>query len=436
MRNRTLTILLLFVFAIASQSCDTKLNVDNPNDFYKYIGEDGSQWGIDLVTDLDGNIYILGKTESLLVGKQIYVVKTDPRGNVLWKSTLGDRGDEEPKDIEMIAGGDLVLVSDWTDPSGQKGFAIYKVNKTDGAMIGTPVYSEMLSGTEYHVNSITQTTDGFIVAAYIEHGDYKSGLVFRYDNALLLFPPSWDASFSLLTSSGGLSTGYDFVPIKVMQFDDNTFYTFGYTNTLNGDGIKDNNFFVYRGGEFNGPLGGLLIIDGPDVNSDERLTSVKRMAPESGAGYVLTGYISYPGTGQQDLYVAKTPLALTQATDDDQTTFVIGTPKVVTTNLSSISASTASVYSSTGSGFLLLAEENSSGNGNIYLTKVDKNLVDAWSDPHRSQVFGGVGNDLAGAVAETSNQRILVVGSMTVGEVNGQSKIVLMNLSPNGMFGE
>ncbi len=100
----------------------TKLNVDNPNDFYKYIGEDGGQWGIDLVTDLDGNIYILGKTESLLDGKQIYVVKTDPRGNVLWKNTLGDRGDEEPKDIEMIAGGDLVLVSDWTNPSGQKRF--------------------------------------------------------------------------------------------------------------------------------------------------------------------------------------------------------------------------------------------------------------------------------------------------------------------------
>jgi hypothetical protein len=116
--------------------------------------------------------------------------------------------------------------------------------------------------------------------------------------------------------------------------------------------------------------------------------------------------------------------------------YIQGTPKVVTSELSAVSDTPASMYPSRSSGFLILAEENTVGDGNIYLKKVDNDFNDAWSDPHTFHVFGGVGDDRAGAVTETADGKILVCGTMILGEVNGQSKILLMKLSPEGMFNE
>lgn len=442
MRSSVLTILFLLV-VVVFQSCDTKLNVDNNDDFFKYIGEDGNQWGVDMLTDADGNIFILGKTSSATNGTQVYVVKTNSSGNVQWTNSFGSTADEDPKDLEMTTDGNLVVVADRIETGGDSDFMIYKVNSSDGTVIGTAL--RVGSGsTPDHVNSITQTNDGFVVASFADSSSYKSGHVFRYYNDLTPYPNSW---VSLVAQEDGAS-GYDVVPMKVIQFDANNFFTFGYTNTQNGDGVNDYNFFVSAGNQYNDNLRGLLIIPGPDANSDERLTSVTRMSPESGSGFVMSGYISYPGAGQ-DLYVLRTPLFINLAlgynkpsaspSDPDLPnlrTYLTGDPKVVTTNLSTINSSRGSVFSSAASGFLLLGQENLSGNDNLFLTKVDKDLADAWSDPHKSHVFGGIGNDLAGAVIETSNGRILVLGTMTVGEVNGQTKIVLMNLSPNGLFGE
>ncbi|MEJ0033768.1 MAG: hypothetical protein WDO15_27050 [Bacteroidota bacterium] len=51
------------------------------------------------------------------------------------------------------------------------------------------------------------------------------------------------------------------------------------------------------------------------------------------------------------------------------------------------------------------------------------------------RTFGGVGDDSSGAVVEIADGRILVVGTMVLGDVKGQRKIVLMNLDSEGQFG-
>src|ERR1041385_7044144 len=163
MRSSRVIILLLSAVAILFQSCDSTLSVDKPKDFYKYIGQDGDQTGVDLVTDSDGNIYILGSSRiaSDSLGQQLYVVRTNSVGEVAWAKTFGDNADETPKDIEMLSDGTLVLLADRSDGD----FVIYIIDKNSGdelkppAIKGTP-------GVIDHTNSITQTTDGFVVAGY------------------------------------------------------------------------------------------------------------------------------------------------------------------------------------------------------------------------------------------------------------------------------
>lgn len=433
--------------AIVYQSCDSTLNFEKPQTFFKYIGNDHDQSGIDLTTDADGNIYVLGSSASASDGRQVYVVRTDVNGVLQWEMTIGDPGDEIPKDIELMRNGNLVIVADRVDATtGEQDFVIYILSKEDGSLLasrvdGSPNYKDFVSTITETIDFETQTASGFITAAYRDSLGFKVGSVDRYDNSLAKFPEFlWHSPMDqLITLAVGdnVPKGYDVVPVKVIQFADDRFYTFGYTNSVvdGRDLIADHNFFCTVGNALNDNLT-LFLPAGPDPNSNERLTEVKPVPPQYGSGFVLTGYTSDPGGSQQNLYVVRLMQDLTGAKLSDPSSYLQGDPKTVTSGLSSVSSTSASVYPSTKSGFLILGEENTEGNSNIFLTKVNNSFEVAWSEPHTTQVFGGIGNDSAGAVIETNDGYILICGTMILGEVNGQSKIVLMKLNPEGMFSE
>lgn len=440
MRNRILTISTNVIFAIIVvifQACDSKVNIEEPQQFYKYIGGEGDQWSVDMVIDNEDNIYILGRSSTVSKGLQVYVVKTTSKGIVLWERTFGEDGDEIPKDIELLSDGNLVLVADHTDLAGARDFVIYRLNSGDGSLIGTRVNGGNLDPVEADdefVNSITQISDGFIVSSYVDNGVYKEAFVYRYDEDLAKISNLlWNVNFDQQVVSGG----FDFVPVKVIQMNDDLFYTFCYTNTtFAGDNIPDYNFFIYVSGQLNDLLN-TLPVPSNDVNSNERLTSVKAVPPQSGSGFILAGYSSTSLRNEQNLYVQKVVQSLRFLVPSAINQIRQGDPKLIPTSVSSISAaSNASVFPSQGEGFLLLGDQDSGGNNNIYLTKVDNSLNEAWSDPHPFFSFGGAGGDLSGAVAETKDGRILLCGTMVLGDVIGQKKVVLMNLSPNGLFGE
>jgi hypothetical protein len=434
MRGR-LPIILVFAAAMVYQSCDSTLNIDKPKDFYKYIGNDGDQTGVDVVLDKDGNAYILGtsRTASDSLGQQLYVVMSNPGGQVVWSKTYGDKGDEVPKDIELLTDGSLMILGDRSDGD----FVLYRLAKESGKQVGPTVIngSEDLDPANPdlpdHGNSITQTLDGFIVAGYTDNGLYKTALVWRYDANMVKFPSSWSYKMSLLESTNG----YDVVPIKVIQKDANTFFTFGYTNTPGSDGNPDHDYFIAITSEVNDARNNLLLIAGPDPSSNERLTSIKEAPVQSGGGFILAGYTSAPNSSFEDLYVAHVVQDPTFALASNQASFLVRDPKLVTTNLVNQSGSVASIYPSVSSGFYILANEGVLGDNNLYLTKLNNDLSNAWGNDNPSRTLGGVGDDSGGAVAETNDGRILVVGTMVLGDLKGQRKVVLMNLNSDGMFG-
>jgi hypothetical protein len=80
---------------------------------------------------------------------------------------------------------------------------------------------------------------------------------------------------------------------------------------------------------------------------------------------------------------------------------------------------------------MLLTNDNTPAdkNTNLALTKLTRELTKAWQIP---LIFGGESNDFAGSVSELPDGRILVVGTMTVGGLSGQKKMVLMKLNADG----
>ena len=81
--------------------------------------------------------------------------------------------------------------------------------------------------------------------------------------------------------------------------------------------------------------------------------------------------------------------------------------------------------------FMLLTNDNTVSNvdTNLALTKLTRELTKAWQVP---LIFGGESSDFVGSVSELPDGRILVVGTMTVGGLSGQKKMVLMKLNAEG----
>jgi hypothetical protein len=343
----------------------------------------------------------------------------------------GDDGDEQAKDIELTSAGELVIVGDRI-LNGEMDFVIYRLSASDGALIGTPTIGGK-PGVADHASSITEISDGFLVASYEDNGTFKTGNVYRYYANMDLYPNTWGVEVAQLAQVGG----YDVVPIRSVQVGTDLFYTFGYSNTtLLGDGTPDYNMIVYVSNGFNDRLN-FFVIPGPDANSNERLTSARAVPVQSGGGFVLAGYVAKPSENTQDLYLLQLRQDLKEIDPSDPDSYLVRSPKSVTTQLSSVdNATNASVYPSKTEGFILLGDQNSLGNNDIYLTKVDNSLANAWPDPHTFFSLGGDGNDLPGAVTETSDGRILLCGTMVLGNAIGQKKIVLINVNPFGMFDE
>jgi len=424
MKSRLRIILQLLVTALVAigfQDCDSTGNIDKPTAFIKYIGGHGNQTGVDMVIDAEGSVYILGSTTSIDSAQQIYVVKTNLEGNVIWEQIFGGAGDEAPKDIEVMSDGNLAIVADVTEDH-ERDFVIYLLTAAEGTQImkgkgGT-------NGKPDYANSITQTTDGFIVASYIDEGAFKTGWVRRFHQDLVEFGGEWTSDINQFDGA----SGHDVVPVKIFQASPSVFYTFGYTNSTADNGGPDYNVLITATNNLNSLIR-VFVPKGISASSDERVTSVSKVP--GGAGFVISGYST--NGGAQELFMLRVVGSLeTPTTTAD---IISVPPKDISSGLSNASSSWASTSPSTSSGFLVLGERNSTGNSDLYLTKVDNTIAAAWPDPG-AQVFGGVGNDLAGAVAEAGDGTILVCGTMVLGDALGQQKIVLMRLNREGMLGK
>lgn len=415
-------IALVAVIGSVLAACDTDGNITSPDEnfFMKLYGGDGDQSGVDFIALDDGNFLLLGNS-MLGVTKRIFLVKADPEGKIIWQKKFGNVSQvTEAKDIEPIGDGNFAILANFANGPDDLDVKLIRIT-ADGEAIDSVSYG---SGNRKNDNarSVTPLLDGgFIITGSTQHDtaqvstvdpDAFSNIFHFRCNASLVFDPNW---YEFYGATGKLDFG-----TKVMQESNDRFYVFGSSNQDHpGNQIGKINMQYYSisgGGIVSNNVGYL-----GQFNQDTRSSFVCKVPAALGGGYLVIG-TKTSNTGATTLQVSKLRSPLRFNPVDD-----VQLDEDISIENRTLDAMSAAPAVAGGSGYFLLAnEQRSVGTTNIWLTKIDQSARLQWSVSLGSEEE----NDKAAAVQELPNGKIIVLGTVGIGD--NQTKMALFKLNSSG----
>lgn len=133
--------------------------------FFKTYGGAKSDYGQDVVETSDGGFFITGWTWSFGAGdKDVYIVKTDAKGNEAWDKTFGGPNAEHGFSGRQTTDGGYVIAGD----TGAADFEQMYIVKTDSA--GSELWNVTMGGAKCDIGySIKQTSEGGYIIAGETH---------------------------------------------------------------------------------------------------------------------------------------------------------------------------------------------------------------------------------------------------------------------------
>jgi hypothetical protein len=176
----------------------------------KTIGGSNYDVAYSIIQSSDGGYIVAGYTGSFGAGyADIYVVKLDSSGNVLWTKTIGGSSRDEASSIIQSSDGGYV-VAGWTSSFGAGGYDFYVV-KLDSS--GNVLWTKTIGGSDNDfAYSIIQSSDGgYVVAGRTESfgAGYVDIYVVKLDSSgnvlwtKTIGGSSWDEASSIIQSSDG-----------------------------------------------------------------------------------------------------------------------------------------------------------------------------------------------------------------------------------------
>jgi hypothetical protein len=247
----------------------------------------GSNWerGYWVEQTVDGGYVISGWTESFGAGdRDIYLIKTDTNGNVIWTRTFGGSNEDFSRSCQQTSDGGYI-VGGWTSSFGVYGQAVYLV-KTDSD--GNAIWSKIIDGPgDDHCNSLIQTKDG----GYILAGGTTSFGAGAWDVYLIKTDVTgnmvWSKTFG----------GYSIERMHhVKQTSDGGYIMVGFTSSF---GAGNYDFYVIKT-DVNGDSIWTKTYGGRDYDCGESVQET------SDGGYIITGQTMSYGAGDGDFYLIKT----------------------------------------------------------------------------------------------------------------------------------
>ncbi len=410
MSKRARHIFSLFVIPLLWFGCDTSNNVEprNESTFVKFYGQEGDQFGADLKATADGGFIMIGTSDPNPFAegdKDIFVVRTDNLGNLIWSSTFGGDFDDEGVSIQAIANNEYVFGGNHDNGTDQDIIA-YKINDQglvlDSLILGFPGETETLG-------AISVISDGFIVAGTTTNivpgksgspprVDTEDIYSVRLDNAFVP-SPVWTTRYGF----PGFDRG-----IAILQKTDGDFAYFGTTDKASNDPqLLGSNIFAFPANN-----NGLVPDAGEPFGTtlNEEAVSVSATSVNS---FVVVGTSTDPATLQQDIFLLQLRSDLEFESQG-------------TVN-SSLNVVGRAVTEAQDGGFIVLGEETTGGESDIYLAKVTVRNEILWET-----TFGGDGGDTPGSVIQLQDGSLVLVGSI---ELETQSKMALIKTSSDGGTG-
>ncbi len=260
-----------------------------------YGGSD-TDYGFSVQQTADGGYIVAGRTESFGAGDlDVYLIKTDSLGDTMWTHVYGGGSIDWARSVQQTTDGGYI-VAGWTG-FGAGGFDVFVIKTNFG---GDVVWSRTYGGSNYEVaHSVQQTTDGgYIVAGYtssfgvgLDSPDIERRIWEPEDVYLIKTNSTGDTVWSRTYGGSREDRGY-----SVQQTTDGGYIVTGSTYSF---GAGDLDVYLIK----TNSLGDTLWSRTYGAGAYEAGYSVRQTTD---GGYIVAGFTSSFGAYQSDVYLIKT----------------------------------------------------------------------------------------------------------------------------------
>jgi len=298
-----------------------KLNENGKLVWQKTFGGENNEEALSIQQTNDGGYIVAGWTASYGVEYiDVYILKLDMNGNLLWQKTFGGAGEDAALSIQQTKDGGYI-VAGVTKSFGAGDFDVY-ILKLDAD--GNLVWQKTFGGTDEDVAySVQQTKDGgYVVAGYTRSfgGSDKDVYILKIDeNGELIWEKTFggkydDVALSIQqTNDGGyIASGTSILKLdadgnlvwqktyygvfkSIQQTKDGGYIVAGYTNSF---GAGEDDVYILKL-DADGYLTWQKTFGG---SSDDKAGSIQQT---SDGGYIVAGYTKSFGAGERDVYILK-----------------------------------------------------------------------------------------------------------------------------------
>lgn len=276
MRNLLLLFIafLFFQFSLLAQAPDTS-----------WTRKFGGGMGRSVQQTSDGGYIITGSTKFLSAGdNDLWLIKTDSLGNILWTKTYGGSESDVGYSIQQTTDGGYIITGiTQSFGAGENDIWLIKTNNS-----GDTLWTKTIGGSNNDVgNSVQQTNDG----GYIIAGSMYSSVNNGYDVWLIKTDSLGDTLWTKTYGGGEFDFGY-----STQQTEDGGYIITGNTYSY---GFGDLNVWLIKTNDSGDTLwtkwyGGLSVDGGFSVRQT------------TDGGYIIAGYTYLSSAGGGDVYLIKT----------------------------------------------------------------------------------------------------------------------------------
>ncbi|MCK5209592.1 MAG: hypothetical protein KAQ79_16270, partial [Cyclobacteriaceae bacterium] len=197
-QSGALCIGLVVGLLITISACDSTNSVTPYQEqiFIKLYGGNGSEEGKDLLLLPDGGFVLVGSsTSESNGGKDVYIVRTDNIGNVIWENSFGNLGDDIGNSVILGQNNSLYVCGELTQViqdtiliDGLRDVYILNLNLNDGTLIGvSKQYGDSIRD-EFGTDIIELNNGGFLITSTWDTSDTSKFFMVETDENLIALP--------------------------------------------------------------------------------------------------------------------------------------------------------------------------------------------------------------------------------------------------------